>query len=307
MTTPDVALRRLAARQHGLVSRSQVRALGLTARQIDLRIAAGVLVAVRRGIYRVGGSPASPEQRLLAACLAAGPGAVASHRSAAAVWELRGVDWPRPEVSVPITRRPTVPGATVHRATVLGRPDTTRWRGVPVTTPARTLLDLGAVAPELVEPAMEDALLRGLVTDSSLRRTLERVGSHGRDGTAVLRDLLAQRPRGSAPTESPLEDALLALLRRHRLPEPVRQHLVSAPGGRVLRIDLAYPRAKLGIEADGRRWHSGRADFQNDRSRGNVLAAAGWTILCFTWDDVRRRGDQVVGAVERLLLQRRAG
>jgi very-short-patch-repair endonuclease len=123
----------------------------------------------------------------------------------------------------------------------------------------------------------------------------------------VLRDLLDQRGRGTAPTESPLEDALVALLRRHRLPEPVRQHPVAAGGGRVLRIDLAYPEAKLGIEADGRRWHSGRADFQPDRDRGNLLAARGWTVLRLTWDDVRQRGDRVVDDIRPVLQRRRAG
>ena len=176
-----------------------------------------------------------------------------------------------------------------------------------MTTPARTLLDLGAVAPELVEPAMEDALLRGLVSESALRRALERVGAHGRDGTAVLRELLDQRTRGTAPTESPLEDALVALLRRHRLPEPVRQHPVDLGNGHTARVDLAYPGARLAIEADGRRWHSGRADFESDRERGNLLAARGWTILRFGWDDVRRRGDQVVDDVGRVLEHRLAG
>jgi very-short-patch-repair endonuclease len=195
----------------------------------------------------------------------------------------------------------------VHRSTGLGRADTTRHRRIPVTTPARTLLDLGAVAPELVEPAMEDALFRGLVTLSSLRRALERVGVQGRDGTAVLRDLVDRRARGTAPTESPLEDALVALLRRHRLPEPVRQHPVDLGNGRTARVDLAYPAARLVIEADGRRWHSGRADFESDRERGNLLAARGWTVLRFGWDDVRRRGDQVVDAVQRVLEHRRAG
>ncbi|HEX2041940.1 MAG TPA: DUF559 domain-containing protein [Acidimicrobiales bacterium] len=123
----------------------------------------------------------------------------------------------------------------------------------------------------------------------------------------MLRDLVAQRARETAPTESPLEDALVALLRRHRLPEPVRQHPVAVGGGRVVRLDLAYPDARVGIEADCRRWHSGRADFQSDRERGNHLAARGWTVLRFGWDDVGRRGDRVADDVRRVLQHRRAG
>jgi very-short-patch-repair endonuclease len=307
MSNSDSAVHPLAERQHGLVTRAQLRQLGLSDRQITARLRWGLLTPVHRGVLRITAVARSPEQALLAACLAAGVGAVASHRSAAALWELRGIDWPRPELSVPNDRRPSVAGATVHRSAMLGRPDVTRHRRIPVTTPARTLLDLGAAAPELVEPAVEDALLRGLVTLPSLRRALERVGAHGRGGTAVLRDLVAQRARETAPTESPLEDALVALLRRHRLPEPVRQHPVAVGGGRVVRLDLAYPDARVGIEADGRRWHSGRADFQSDRERGNHLAARGWTVLRFGWDDVGRRGDRVADDVRRVLQHRRAG
>lgn len=91
------------------------------------------------------------------------------------------------------------------------------------------------------------------------------------------------------------------------MPEPVRQHLVELGKGRTARVDLAYPGARLVIEADGRRWHSGRADFESDRERSNLLAARGCTVLRFGWDDVRRRSDQVVDAVHRVLEHRRAG
>lgn len=235
---------------------------------------------------------------------------MASHRSAAALWCLRGADRPPVvEVTVPGAARHRLAGVVVHRSAQLPSCDVTRRSAVPVTTPARTLLDLGAVAPQLVEAAMEDALLRGLVSLSSLRRVLERSGAQGRAGTAVLRRLVDERDPSLAPTESPLEDALLGLLRRHGLPEPVRQHPVALPGGRLVRLDFAYPDLKLGIEADGRIWHSGRADFQRDRERGNLLARLGWTVLRFGSDDLRRRGDRVAVEVSRLRLDlgRRAG
>lgn len=290
----DRDLDRLAARQHGLVARHQLRALGLSARQVDSRVVAGVLVVVHRGVYRLDGVPRTREQRLLAGCLAGGEGAAASHRSAAALWELRGVGWPAPEISVPGRTKPALRGVVVHRSGRLEVGDVTRRLNIPVTTPGRTLLDLGAVAPGLVEPAMEDALFRGLVSESALRRLLDRVGSPGRNGTAVLRELVDGREPGQAPTESPLEDALVRLFRRHGLPEPVRQYPVTLAGGRVARIDLAYPELRLGIEADGRRWHSGRADFERDRARGNQLAAQGWTMLRFGAHDIRRRGRGIV-------------
>jgi len=174
-----------------------------------------------------------------------------------------------------------------------------------VTRPARTLLDLAAVEPELVERALDDALVRGLTTLGSVVRMLDRAGGHGRAGTAVMRELVAARSAGQSPTDSPLEDRLVGILRRHGLPEPVRQHEVGFADGTRARIDLAYPEVRVGIEADGRIWHSGRVDFSRDRRRANRLAAVGWTLLRYGWADVERGtciADEVAG-----LRARRAG
>jgi len=171
-----------------------------------------------------------------------------------------------------------------------------------VTRLPRTLLDLAGVAPELAEGALDDAVVRGLTTLGSVQRLLDRAGGNGRAGTSLLRALVAARSAGQAPTESTLEDRLVDLLRRHGLPEPVRQHEVMVPDGGVARLDLAYPRVRLGIEADGRVWHSGRADFTRDRQRANRLAHAGWTLLRYGWADLERAdavGDEVAGLLAR--------
>ena len=97
----------------------------------------------------------------------------------------------------------------------------------------------------------------------------------------------------------------MALLRRHGLPEPVRQHEVSLPEGRVVRIDLAYPEVRIGIEADGRVWHSGAAEFSRDRRRANRLAGQGWTVLHYGWADLDRGRD--LAAEVAGLRERRAG
>ena len=207
------------------------------------------------------------------------------------------------EVTVFGRRPPRLTGVIVHSTDVLERYDQGLLAGIPVTRVPRTLLDLGSVAPDLVEAAMEDALVRGLTTMTSLRRLLSRVGSHGRPGTAVLRRLLAERGSDRAPTESALEDTLVGVLRRRGVPEPVRQYPVAV-GGRILRVDLAYPEAKLAIEADGRRWHTGRADFLEDRRRGNLLASVGWVLLRFGWDDVRHRPSALADEVNGLRTQR---
>lgn len=293
MKKVDTNISRLAAGQHGLVRHRQAVAAGMTSRQIQSRVAGGLLVPVHRGVYRVAGSAPSSEQALLAACLAAAHGAVASHRGAAWLWKLRGFDEAYVEVTVPVGQS-VVPGAVVHRTRTLDRPDTSRARAVPTTTPARTLLDLGAVVDaERVEAAMEDALLRRLVTLPGLTTAIERLGRSGRNGSAVLRRLVAERDPAARPTESVLEDELLHVLRRAGLPDPVRQHRV----GRV-RLDLAYPSFKVGIEADGRIWHGGRTDVQRNTDKANALAARGWRVLHFTAHDVRARPDYVARQVE---------
>lgn len=146
----------------------------------------------------------------------------------------------------------------VRRTGRLDPIDVSRRSRIPVTTPARTLLDLGAVAPaEAVKPALEDALMRRLVGFALLAGTLERLGGRGRRGAVVFRELVEERDPATAPTQSALEDELRRVLRRGGLPEPVRQYEV----GRV-RLDFAYPDRRLGIEADSRICHGARLDVQ---------------------------------------------
>ncbi len=175
--------------------------------------------------------------------------------------------------------------------------DVSRRRRIPVTAPARTLLDLAAVVDvDTLEAAPEDAVLRGLAPFPLLRRTLDRLGRSGRRGAAPLRGLLDSRDAATAPTESVLEDAVVRLLHRGGLPEPVRQHRVGA-----LRVDLAYPQIRLAMEADSRLWPAGRGDVQRDSSKQNALVARGWHVLRFTWFDVRSRPGCVAATVGSLL------
>lgn len=285
-----------AQRQHAVIGHAQLVAAGLSRRQVERLVAVAALVGVHRGVYRVGGAPETWEQRVMAACLASA--GVASHRSAAALWGLRGCESEAVEVTVAGRRRPALAGVTGHTTARLDAVDVCERRGIPVTTPARTLLDLGGVLPaEVVEGAMEDALHRGVVSAAALERTLGRAGAMGRNGTATLRALLAGRYPGLAPTESPLEDDLVRLLHRSGLPEPVRQHVVGRPGDHLVRVDLAYPHHRVAIEAQGAAWHTGRARLQRDCDRLNLLTALGWRVLAFTSDDVRRRPRAVVASV----------
>ena len=269
----------------------------MTPRQIQARVEVGWLVPMHRNVYRLAGGTSSAERELLAACLSAGRGAVASHSSAGALWELRGVDARGTEIAVAGSRHRRLAGVIAHRTDVLDDIDVSRRRRIPVTTPARTLLDLGAVAPApVVESALEDALMRRLVTFQLLSNTLERLGGPGRNGAGVLRALVQERDPAKAPTQSMLEDLLFRVVRRAGLPAPVRQYGVAG-----VRLDGAYPAIRLGIEADSRIWHGGRLDVQRNSDKANRLLALGWRVLHFTWFDLTRRHQYVIDSLDREL------
>ncbi len=155
----------VAARQYGLLTRPQAL-LRMTADQLELRLAKRELIPVRPGVYRFQGAPPSWEQHLLAACLATA--AVASHRSAARVWGLGRIAALRLEVTVPLGRVVRLNGVRAHRSTLLGPEFVTTHREIPVMTPARTLIDLSAVAsPPRVRDAVDEALRERLVAEAS--------------------------------------------------------------------------------------------------------------------------------------------
>jgi hypothetical protein len=281
---PDVTIARLVREQHGVVTRSQALANGLTPEQSDHQLERGVLVAVHPGVYRHAAVPATRSGRLMAAVLAAGAGAVASHRSAAWLHGFRGVPSFRPELTVPRSALPVHDGVLVHRTNLLDDADQAVVDGIRCTSRARTLLDLGAVLPyELVEPVVQDAVITKRVGHAELLAILERVGKRGRRGTAVLRAAV----RDAVPDErleSELERRLLALL--PEAPGLVLQHELVHPDGRRFRLDAALPASRVAIEANGHRWHGTAQALRRDMERRRALHSMGWTLYEFGWADV---------------------
>jgi very-short-patch-repair endonuclease len=228
-----------------------------------------------------------------------GPDALASHRSAAALWKLEGAREGFIEITSP--RSKSRPGIVLH-VSALELCDISAVEGIPTTNVSRTLLDLGAVTgQEVVESALDDALRRGLTSLPRLRWWLEQLGGRGRRGAGVLRTLLMERDPKTAPPESVLEARLVRLLRRARLPEPTRQFEVREQGELLARVDLAYPDVHLAIEADGYRYHSGRAAWQRDLERRNRLTSRGWRIIHVTWADIISGAQDVVTEIRRAL------
>jgi predicted transcriptional regulator of viral defense system len=154
----DAAIQRRAARRWGIVTRDELLRMGLSPDQIKRRLRAGLLIRLHPGVYAVPGAPASFEQRVAAACLAAGEGAAVPHRSAARLWDLRGAASPRVEVTVPGTSVPRLDGVVPHRSRTLGPVDVRIHRGITITRPERTLIDVaGVLAPDSAAAMFESA------------------------------------------------------------------------------------------------------------------------------------------------------
>jgi very-short-patch-repair endonuclease len=256
-------------------------------------------------VYAVAGSARSKEQELLAAVLAAGPGAVASHRAAAWLWGLRELFVV--EITIPVDRCVLLPGVVVHRSTDLDRTGTTVRRRVPVTDPMRTLVDLGAVAPaRVVNDALEQGVSDRLMSIPGIERSLHLVARRGRRGAGVLRRILDDRALGDDVPDGVLEPRMARLLLEHGLPPAVFQHSVRV-GGRRFRIDFAFPAVKLGIEVKGWKWHGSPEAMDAGFDREVMLIADGWIIISFSWRAVVRRPRQVAAQIRAVLCRLEPG
>jgi very-short-patch-repair endonuclease len=258
----DAIIAALAERQHGVLARRQLIALGLSRSEIGGRLERGQLHLIHRGVYAVGHRLVTREGRWMAAVLSAGPGAALSHRSAAALWRIRQTASARIEVTVPtqIRRRKDL---LPHRA-VLPEDEVTIKDGIPVTTPARTLLDLATVLnPNDLDRALDEAETLRLDGPQALLERYPRAR-----GTATLRTRLLNARRS---LRSPLEAEFLAFIRAHGLPEPETNTLIQG-----YECDAAWRGAKLIVELDGYATHGTQPAFERDRRRDRKLTAAGW-------------------------------
>lgn len=295
---PEAACDQRAAEQHGVLSRDQALEAGLSARAIDWRLASGRWRALHTGVYVPRPVPSSWHQRMMAAVLCGGPNALASHRSATALRRLDGVEAGMVEISVKAGRK--IDGTIVHRRAPHDDPPVEVVSGIPATGIERTLLDLATIVlPKRAGLALDDALRRRLTTLEEIRGMLLRI--RPRAGTRRLRELVEARDELDEKLESRLESELLRLLREGGLPRPRSQHRVIDGEDFVARLDFAYPSYRLGIEADGYRWHGSPERWRRDLRRENRLKLLGWTILRFSWDDVHSRPESVAAQIRTAL------
>ena len=291
------AIAGLAGRQHGVVTRAQLDNLGLGRGAIARRIERGRLHRVHRSVYAVGHRVLSPRGRWMAAVLAAGPGGVLSHRSAAALWGLRTFGPRLPEVTA-APRRRAGPGVEVHH-TRLSEEEVTEREKIPVTTASRTLLDLAAVLPRRqLERALQEAEVRRLGDLVSLEDLLVR--HPRRRGTVILRSVLASGRIGENVTRSDLEERFLAFLDRAALPRPEINAQVEI-AGRLIECDCLWRPQRVIVELDGHAVHGRRDAFEADRARDRALQAARWRVVRVTWRQLHREAERVTADMRELL------
>jgi len=275
MATPKFqSLWKLAAAQHGVVSRRQLLDAGLSPSAIRHGITEGRLHRVYAGVYAVGRPELSQLGRWMAAVLACGEAAVLSHASAAELWGVstttnKGTS----HVTIPSHRKARQPGIRAHRRDLTPAETATR-EGIPLTAIATTLVDQAAIVTRnRLEAQINEADKLDLATPDQLRAELERISS--RPGIRKLRALLDEG--ALVLTDSELERMFLRIIERARLPEPRTQARVNG-----FRVDFYWPDLKLIVETDGVRYHRTPQQQTKDRIRDQRHTAAGYTTLRFT-------------------------
>lgn len=294
----DAAIALLADRQHGVVARRQLLTVGLSGRAIKSRLARSILVPLHRGVYAFGHRRLCIEGRWLAGVLAAGDGAVLSHRDAAALHRIRSrPDSRNVSVSTPAHAR-KVEGLWLFARRVLEADDVTTVSGIPVTSPARTLVDIAPMlSPGQLQAALGEADRRGLLRIAEVERALCRTkGRHGQGHARLRAALDAHAAHGVTHTRSELENRFLDLILTARLPRP----RLNAPAA-GFSIDALWPAHRLVVELDGWAHHKKRAAAAWDREKTNRLQAAGYRVLRFMHGDVVHRPAYVAGQIAQAL------
>jgi very-short-patch-repair endonuclease len=262
----------IAGAQRGLVTRGQLAALGFSAKAIEHRVQTGWLHHIHRGVFAVGSPVLQPLGAETAALLYAGDDAVLSHESAAAVWGL--ATHPSFIVITMIGRHARrQPGLRIHEVKALDLRDVSIHHGLPVTSPARTLIDCAARGG--IDDLLNEARVRKLVTDDALEAAMSRCP--GRAGIARLRARLAAE-QGPAFDRSRAERILRRMVEQGGLPWPRLNTYVLG-----FEVDAYWPEHRVILEVDGHDAHGHWAAFQRDRRRDQILTAAGYTVIRVTW------------------------
>jgi hypothetical protein len=276
-----VRLARLAAKQHGVVSRRQLIALGMSDRTIRRRVARGYLHPVHVGTYAFGNPRLTQQGRWMAAVVACGQGTVLSYLDAAVLAGFHNRLGPR--IHVTVTSHRDVEGLILHRTRRLDADEVTTKNGIPVTTVARTLVDLTDILNEdRLLRAMREAEFQRLLDLDALNAAVER--AHGRRSLGALKRAIAQHRPGRI-IRGELEHRFAQLRQRAGLREPETNVPVTV-NGQTYVIDCYWPEHRLAVELDGRDGHAREMAFESDRRKDAALTAIGLRPFRATWQRV---------------------
>jgi very-short-patch-repair endonuclease len=277
--TRDQRVAAIAERQRGRISRQQLLAAGISRNVIDRMRANGRLHRLHAGVYAAGHLAPIELGRETAALLAAPDAAFLSHCSAAALWGLRPAPEPSDPVEITVVGGRSIKrdGIRAHRAVSIERRDLRIHERLPVTSPARALLDIaGDVSEDQLEDALDTGLSTGVVRPDQIRDVLGR-SSSSRKGAGLLKALVDDRTEQAATSRSKYERILRRLIRAADLPQPEMNVLLHG-----FEVDCLWRELRLVVEVDGYRYHGSRAKFESDRRRDAVLKAAGWVVIRVT-------------------------
>lgn len=287
-----------AARQHGLITRCQALEAGISNWQWLRLHEQGLLIHVHSKVSSVFGYEPTWLQKVHAAALCGDGQGIASHRTAAALWDVWNPAEGDPIDIIRIGRRKTAPreGIEFHHPRDHMDIAPIRRSGIRVTTATRTLLDFAAVAPHLFPITTERMLMAGHISRGHLIAAVARHSEKGRSGIGPARELLATWPYADKPADSVLELEMQRLLSGYDFPAFETQ----IPVGRFV-VDLGWPEWKVASETDGWGKYERREDFERLAKRDIYLQSQGWSVAHFTWRDVKSRPRHVVNSLRELL------
>lgn len=293
----------VAGRQLGLFTREDALSAGLGRERLRRLVErGGVVERVAPSVFRFTASADTWRQRVLAAVLDGGPDCLASHRTAAV---LHGFDGFRPdviEVVLPVSIRHRRWNVIVHHSRALGASDRSLAGPIPVTSRARTLIDLGAVASaETVEEAFDGAERDRLVRRGEVERQYRALRARGRNGIGAMTQILDERVAPRQVPRSVLERRMMRLLSAAHIPQPTPGHRVRVSPGVTYELDFAYVPEHLALELDGHGSHATRRERADDNVRANALANHGWTLRRFTYEQVMHQPTAVAATVKAAL------
>jgi Transcriptional regulator, AbiEi antitoxin/Protein of unknown function (DUF559) len=284
----------VAGRQFGCFTRGDAAKLGVSEQQLRRFVRAGVIARVGVRVFCFSASGQSWHQRVMAACLDGGPDCVSSHRTAAVLHHVDGFSPGPVEILVPMHVRHRRMDVIVHHTRDLPAVDRTKVGPIPVTTLARTMIDLGAVVPATtVEEALDCAQRDGALKQPELVRRYESLRAPGRNGIGAMTQIIGARDALRRLPRSVLERRMRRLFGRSGLPAPIPRFKLRI-GDRTYELDFATPGLFFDVEVDGHGSHATRKERAQDAIREADIENAGWTVRRFTYEQVMYEPDVVL-------------